>query len=127
MQELNFDFLRVDDNNELLSTKYIIVKNKEEALEYVNSNTDKIILIFDRSEHEKCLINEIDNMLENIKILNYKKLYRLIVLIAKFSYNNYDLLSIQERINELSDKEQIVLNDALNKYGLIDKIEKKVK
>lgn len=121
-----FDFLRIDNYNNKLSDKYIIVKNKEEALKLTESSTDKIILIFDKFEHEKCLINEMNEMIENIGILNYKKIYRLIVLLAKFSCNNYDLSSIQERINMLNEKEQFVLNDALSKYGLIDKIEEKV-
>ena len=122
-----FDFLRVDDQNEKLLSSYKVVKNMSEAIIYINYGSTKKILIFDEEEHQKCLISEMKSLKENISNLNYKQLYRLIALSAKFMCLECFIEEINIRISGLTEKEQFVLKDALNRYSSYIDGKKKVK
>ena len=55
-------------------------------------------------------------MIEKLDKLNYKQIYKLIALLTKFGYLECYIEQIKEIINKFSEKEQLVLNDALNRY-----------
>ena len=102
-----FDFLRIDDCNKKLLSNCTV--------------------IFDCDKHLEFLKEEFRLLCENIKILNYKDIYRLIGLSTLFEISNEMIGEVTKRINELGEKEQCVLKDALEKYQLSFKMKEKVR
>lgn len=114
-----FDFLRVDDNNEEFdSSLHLMEKNPNKTFTY---------LLFNPIKHEEMMKEKFSNLKNNISSLNYHDLYYLIVCCYKYGLDNEILDSLKERISKLSMKEQLVLNGAITKFKLEKKIIRGVK
>jgi len=111
-----FDFLRFDDKNKMLENRFSIVESLDKALSLADDGRTRKILVFDRKKHEEFLMLKIRIMIEKLDKLNYKQIYKLIALLTKFGYLECYIEQIKEIINKFSEKEQLVLNDALNRY-----------
>lgn len=114
-----FDFLRYDDQNIKLQPSYIVAQDEETAKKMASgSYYNESILVFNEKKHQEYLMNKFNYYCNNIEILNYKELYKLIAMASKMKLDDDIIVRISTRINELNDKERIVLIDAMNKYHL---------
>lgn len=109
-----FDFLRFDDNNKKLINGFYVVKDLEAASLYARDKSCCVLLL-DEKKHTELLMLKMKTMIENISNLNYKELYYLIILLSKFMYLDCYIEQIKEVINKYNEKEQLVLNDILNR------------
>ena len=114
-----FDFLRIDNKNNLLTPKIKIVSNKDDAMK--EQDGDKQIIVFDEEKHQEIMKLRFEALCDEISSLNYKNLYKLIAMSCKFSLDNDLISSIVSRISEMNEKEQLVLNDALKRYQVKEK------
>lgn len=114
-----FDFLRYDNHNKPKTSSYKVVKSKEEAEKLATSSKDvKRILIFDVERNKVYIEQKFNYYCDNVFKLTFKELYKLIALSKKFEISSQVKENIYERISELSEKERIVLQDALIKYRI---------
>lgn len=120
-----FDYLRIDNINQPLLPSFLVAKTKEEAIKKTLNGYD--VIIFDKEKHKEILRENYLILCENVSELNYKDLYRLISLSKRFELHETIVDKIVGRIKELPSKEQIILYDALKKYQVDVKLERKVK
>ena len=106
-----FDFLRVDDENKPLKSSFVFSKKLDKKI-----NTDSIVLTINETLHEQSIQEEFLKLRDTIKNLNYHDLYKLIFLSCKYNLEADYIEILLNRIKEMSNKERLVLLDAVNKF-----------
>ena len=117
MVSTEFDFLRTDEHGNELK-QFLPIYNTYEEITRYGTDKEQEVVLFDIEKNKQYVENKFNYFCENISSLNYQELYKLIGLSTIFSLNEQIIQSIIERINELGEKEQRVLNDALHKYKI---------
>ena len=97
-----FDFLRFDNHNKPFVSKY---------------SHDNLYL--DKEKHVEILNNKYLTLCERIESLTYHDLNKLIVMSKVFGIDEETLDRLRKRVSKLTEKEQMVLLDALSKYAFV--------
>ena len=117
-----FDFLRVDDQNKKLESYLTFSSQIDDKI-----TSKQLVLTIDPIRHEQLIEEEFGNLKNNLENLDYKSLYKFIFLSNRYTIEEEYLDILYKRIKELSEKEKLVLFDALDKFqpNIMEKVRRK--